>query len=173
MKKVTTLMCILLCVLFAFTSCSNEPRKATEDEAKIIRSLDKINFESITKDSGSLKAYDSRAITGLKVTGTATVDGDVSTGSGTLSEYLKFKLNDCSVSFKENGTSYSYTFDGTLKQQFKAGITNYEISAMNSLTLDVKVNFNGQKYKIRIEQSGNGLINKEKAYFVGNQQVIL
>ena len=172
MKKVTTLMCILLCVLFAFTSCSNEPRKATEDEARIIRSLDKINFDAITKENGSLNTSD-RAITGLSVTGTATVDGDVSTGSGTLSEYLKFKLNDCSVSFKENGTSYSYTFDGTLKQQFKAGITKYEISAMNSLTIDVKVNFNGQTYKIRIEQSGNGLINKEKAYFVGKQQVTL
>ncbi len=175
MKKVTTLMCILLCVLFAFTSCSNEPRKATEDEARIIKSLDRMNFGKVANDNLKLDASsDSKLITSVKIdAGKVELEGGADFGDGTVSTNLIFKLTGFNVEVVDDLQKYNFSFDGKLKQKLKAGATKYSLDLNNSMVVDVNVNYNEKNYPIRIEESFSLKAGREKLYFVGNQQVTL
>lgn len=176
MTKKLLIAALCLIALFSFASCSdNEPRKATAEEARVLRAMDGLAYENLRAENntGDVLIPNTRALQYKFNLGNIALDTDLNAGDGKINYKLDFSLTGFDISVTDDEGEFTLKFDGTVSEEFKAGFIDNNFDAMNSLTVSAKVQCNEKAYDVKIVENFSAGASHEKLYFIGNTQVTL
>lgn len=161
--------------LFSFASCSSEsePRKATADEARVLRAMDGLSYENLKSGSTADDLNGKRALTIAINTGDIKLDTDLNVDEGSILHKLVFSLTGFKLNVTDDEGTFDLAFDGSVNKEFKAGFADNNFTAMDSLTVSADVVYNGKTYNVRIVENFSAGASPEKLYFIGDVQVTL